>query len=141
MNYKADFEVPANYFGTEVNSLIAKINIDEANNLTIPVTASIGGRFTSPTVSTDLTSGVTNLTKQLIEIQKQKLISKGTDQIKDAIGGLLGGDSKTNNAVKDALGGLLGGKTSKKDSTTTESKNLVKDVLGGFLGGKKKKKD
>ena len=144
MNYKAVFEVPANYFGTEVNSLIAKINTDEANNLTIPVTASIGGRFTSPTVSTDLTSGVTNLTKQLIEIQKQKLINKGTDQIKDAIGGLLGGDSKdskSNNAVKDVLGGLLGGKTSKKDSITTEPNNLVKDVLGGFLGGKKKKKE
>ena len=140
MGYEAVFDVPANYFGTEVNSLIAKINSDEANNLTIPVTASIGGSFTSPTVSTDLTSGVTNLTKQLVEIQKQKLINQGTNEIKDAIGGLLGGDPKPNNAVKDVLGGLLGG-TSKKDSTTTESKNLVKDVLGGFLGGKKKKKD
>jgi len=138
MGYEAVFDVPANYFGTEVNSLIAKINSDEANNLTIPVTASIGGSFTSPTVSTDLTSGVTNLTKQLVEIQKQKLINQGTNEIKDAIGGLLGGDPKPNNAVKDVLGGLLGG-TSKKDSTTTESKNLVKDVLGGFLGGKKKK--
>ena len=138
MGYEAVFDVPANYFGTEVNSLIAKINNDEANNLTIPVTASIGGSFTSPTVSTDLTSGVTNLTKQLVEIQKQKLINQGTNEIKDAIGGLLGGDPKPNNAVKDVLGGLLGG-TSKKDSTTTESKNLVKDVLGGFLGGKKKK--
>lgn len=36
---------------------------DEANKLTIPVTASIGGSFLSPTVSTDLTSGVANLTK------------------------------------------------------------------------------
>lgn len=141
MGYEAVFEVPANYFGTEVNSLIAKINTDEAKNLTIPVTASIGGSFTSPTVSTDLASGVSSLTKQLVEIQKQKLISKGTDQVKDAIGGLLGGDSKdsqSNNAVKDVLGGLLGGKTSKKDTTTTKSKNLVKDALGGFLGRKKK---
>ena len=141
MGYEAVFEVPANYFGTEVNSLIAKINTDEAKNLTIPVTASIGGSFKSPTVSTDLASGVSSLTKQLVEIQKQKLISKGTDQVKDAIGGLLGGDSKdsqSNNAVKDVLGGLLGGKTSKKDTTTTKSKNLVKDALGGFLGRKKK---
>ena len=141
MGYEAVFEVPANYFGAEVNSLIAKINTDEAKNLTIPVTASIGGSFKSPTVSTDLASGVSSLTKQLVEIQKQKLISKGTDQVKDAIGGLLGGDSKdsqSNNAVKDVLGGLLGGKTSKKDTTTTKSKNLVKDALGGFLGRKKK---
>ncbi len=141
MGYEAVFEVPANYFGAEVNSLIAKINTDEAKNLTIPVTASIGGSFTSPTVSTDLASGISSLTKQLVEIQKQKLISKGTDQVKDAIGGLLGGDSKdsqSNNAVKNVLGGLLGGKTSKKDTTTTKSKNLVKDALGGFLGRKKK---
>ena len=142
MSYNAVFDVPAKYFGNEVNSLIATIGDAEGvKNLTVPVTATIGGSYTSPTVSTDLTSGVTNLTKQLVEIQKQKLISKGTDQVKDAIGGLLGGDSKdsqSNNAVKDVLGGLLGGKTSKKDSTTTGSKNLVKDVLGGFLGGKKK---
>ena len=145
MSYNAVFDVPAKYFGNEVNSLIATIgDAQGVKNLTVPVTATIGGSYTSPTVSTDLTSGVTNLTKQLVEIQKQKLISKGTDQVKDAIGGLLGGDSKNsqpNNAVKDVLGGLLGGKTSKKDSTTTGSKNLVKDVLGGFLGGKKKKKD
>ena len=145
MSYNAVFDVPAKYFGNEVNSLIATIGDAEGvKNLTVPVTATIGGSYTSPTVSTDLSSGVTNLTKQLVEIQKQKLISKGTDQVKDAIGGLLGGDSKdsqSNNAVKDVLGGLLGGKTSKKDSTTTGSKNLVKDVLGGFLGGKKKKKD
>ena len=145
MSYNAVFDVPAKYFGNEVNSLIATIgDAQGVKNLTVPVTTTIGGSYTSPTVSTDLTSGVTNLTKQLVEIQKQKLISKGTDQVKDAIGGLLGGDSKdsqSNNAVKDVLGGLLGGKTSKKDSTTTKSKNLVKDVLGGFLGGKKKKKD
>ena len=141
MNYQAVFDVPAKYFGDEVNDLIAKINTDEANKLTIPVTASIGGSFLSPTVSTDLTSGIANLTKQLIEIQKQKFINQGKDQIKDVIGGFLGGnskDSKTNNAVKDVLGGLLGGNKSKEDSTSTEAKNPVKDILGGFLGGKKK---
>ena len=141
MNYQAVFDMPAKYFGDEVNDLIAKINTDEANKLTIPVTASIGGSFLSPTVSTDLTSGIANLTKQLIEIQKQKFINQGKDQIKDVIGGLLGGnskDSKTNNAVKDVLGGVLGGNKSKEDSRSTEAKNPVKDILGGFLGGKKK---
>lgn len=120
MNYQAVFDVPVKYFGDEVNDLITKINTDEANKLTIPVTASIGGSFLSPTVSTDLSSGVANLTKQLIEIQKQKFINQGKDQI------------------KDVLGGLLGGNKSKEDSTSTEVKNPVKDILGGFLGGKKK---
>ena len=149
MNYNAIFEVPAKYFGNEVNNLIASIGDAEAvKNLSIPVTATIGGSYTSPKVSTDLTSGVSSLTKQLIAIQKQKLINQGKDQLKDAIGGLLGSKSKdsttttntqTNNKVKDVLGGLLGGDKSKKiDSTSTETKNPVKDILGGFLGGKKK---
>ena len=120
MNYQAVFDVPVKYFGDEVNDLIAKINTDEANKLTIPVTASIGGSFLSPTVSTDLSSGVANLTKQLIEIQKQKFINQGKDQI------------------KDVLGGLFGGNKSKEDSTSTEVKNPVKDILGGILGGNKK---
>ncbi len=121
MGYNAVFQVPAKYFGKEVNSLIATIGDAEAvKNLTIPVTATIGGSYTSPKVSTDLTSGVSSLTKQLIAIQKQKLINQGTDQIKDVFGRLLGGNS------------------SKTDSTSTETKNTVKDILGGFLGGKKK---
>ena len=149
MNYNAVFEVPAKYFGNEVNNLMASIGDAEAvKNLSVPVTATIGGSYTSPKVSTDLTSGVSSLTKQLIAIQKQKLINQGKDQLKDAIGGLLGSKSKdsttttntqTNNKVKDVLGGLLGGDKSKKiDSTSTETKNPVKDILGGFLGGKKK---
>ena len=71
-------------------------------------------------VSTDLSSGVAHLTKLLIEIQKQKFINQGKDQI------------------KDVLGGLFCGNKSKEDSTSTEAKNPVKDILGGFLGGKKK---
>lgn len=147
MNYNAVFDVPAKYFGNEVNNLIASIGDDEAvKNLTVPVTATIGGSYTSPKISTDLSSGISSLTTQLIAIQKQKLINQGKDHIKDAIGGLLGGDSndstthtQTNNPVKDVLGGLLGGDKSKKtDSTSTETKNPVKDILGGFLGGKKK---
>jgi len=143
MNYNAVFDVPAKYFGDEVNRLISKIGDAKAvENLTVPVTATIGGSYTSPNVSTDLTSGVSNLTSQLIEIQKQKLIAKGKNQLTDAIGGFLGGNSKdstkTNNSVKDVLGGLLGGKTKKTDSTSTDTKNPVKDILGGFLGRKKK---
>ena len=121
INYNAVFQVPAKYFGNEVNNLIATIGDDEAvKKLTVPVTANIGGSYTSPKVSTDLTSGVSSLTKQLIAIQKQKLINQGKDQI------------------KNVLGDLLGGNSSKTDSTSTETKNPVKDILGGFLGGKKK---
>ncbi len=159
MDYKASIDVPSKYLGKEINNLIAKINDPSLQNLTIPVTASITGMYNSPQVSTDLTSGVKNLTSQLIEIEKQKLIAKGTDKAKSLNGGLLGGtkeDSQDSTKVedplkkgaKDALGGLLGS-TKKADSTNAKKdtvpakkedavKDAAKDILGGLLGKKKK---
>jgi hypothetical protein len=159
MNYKASIDVPSKYLGKEINTLIAKIDDPSLQNLNIPVTANITGMYNSPQVSTDLTSGVKNLTSQLIEIEKQKLIAKGTDRAKSLIGGLLGGtkeDSQDSTVVedplekgaKDALGGLLGG-TKKTDSTNTKQdtltakkedavKDAAKEILGGLLGKKKK---
>lgn len=151
MNYQAVFDVPATYLGSEVNNLIAKIDDDALNNITIPVTANIGGSLAQPTVKTDLTSGVANLSKQLIDIQKNKLINKGKDQIKDLLGGVLNDNAKvtsksdssitkqSKNPVKDVLDEII--IENKKDSTKTNSVNKAKDVLGGLLGGKKKKQD
>ncbi len=162
LNYKATLQVPAKYLGSEVNNLIAKIDDASLKDLTIPVVANIGGGYTSPTVTTDLTSGIKNLTAQLVEIQKQKLINTGKDKAKDLIGGILNGGQNgqdstvtqdpTKEGVKEVLGGILGG-DKKEDSTktTTDSvpvkkeedvvKEKAKDILGGLLGGKKKKKD
>jgi hypothetical protein len=159
MNYKASMEVPAKYLGNEVTSLIAKIDDKQLENLTIPVVANIGGDYANPKVTTDMTSGIKTLTSRLIEIQKQKLINKGTDKAKDLLGDVLGRNSSdkdstkttepTKDVVKDVLGGILGG--SKKDSTATKTdsvpakkeedivKEKAKDILGGFLGKKKKK--
>jgi hypothetical protein len=149
MNYKAVFNVPAKYLGNEINALISKIDDKAVNSITIPVTASIGGTFSSPKVSTDLTSGITNLTTQLVEIQKKRLINQGKDEIKDLLGGVLGGKTNPNDTiitkpkdpVKDVLDGIIGGSPKQNDSTKTSPKNQVKDVLGGILGNKKKVKD
>jgi hypothetical protein len=134
MNYSAVLKVPAKYLGGEVNRLIGKINDNEVNKISIPVTASIGGTFSSPNITTDLTSGVSNLTQQLIEIEKQKLIGKGKDKVSELLGGLLGGNSNTTKTD-----------STKTDSTKSNSedkiKEGVKNVLGGLLGGKKKSKD
>ena len=160
LNYKATMEVPAKYLGGEVNKLIAQIGDDSLENLTIPVVANIGGNYSSPNVTTDLTTGVKSLTGQLVEIQKQKLINKGKDKAKDLIGEVLNKnkteqDSTKKDASKDevkqVLGGLLGG--TKKDSTKTKTdsvtpkkeedvvKEKAKNILGGLLGGKKKEAD
>jgi hypothetical protein len=138
INYQAVFNVPAKYLGSDITNLIAKIG-DDAKDITIPVTATIGGSHTSPKVSTDLTSGITSLTNQLIEIQKQKLLNEGKDKIKDLLGGLLGGNkSDTNTQETDSTKiDSSNTKTDKPKDIVTES---VTNILGGLLGGKKKKK-
>ncbi|WGD35393.1 AsmA-like C-terminal region-containing protein [Olleya sp. YS] len=149
MNYQVVFDVPAKYLGSDVNKLINKINDPAVNNITIPVTATISGNTTQPKVQTDLTSGVKNLTNQLIEIEKQKLINKGKDKLTDVVGDILGGNkpkdstsTQNNNTVKDVIGGILSGNNKPKDSTKTDSvkpKNQVKDVINGLFGKKNKK--
>ncbi len=159
LNYTATFEVPAKYLGKDISNLIAKIDDKSLEGLTIPITANIGGLYSSPTVSTDLTSGVKNLTAKLVEIEKQKLLNQGKDKAKNLIGGLLGGDTKTKDStsqnttgqegVKEVLGGLLGTKpktqdtTAAKTNTTPPKKDAIKEAASGVLGGflNKKKKD
>ncbi|MBC2846300.1 AsmA-like C-terminal region-containing protein [Winogradskyella flava] len=136
MKYDVVFQVPAKYLGGEVNRLIGQINDNDVNNIAIPITANINGNFSSPNISTDLSSGVTNLTKQLVQIQKQKLIGKGKDKINDLLGGLLGGN--TNTQTTDST--IVKTDSIKKDPTD-KIKDGVKDVLGGILGGKKKKEN
>jgi len=152
LEYKATIEVPVKYLGAEVSKLLAQINDQSLADVTIPVTANIGGTYTSPQVRTDLTSGVSKLTNQLVEIQKQKLLDQGKDKAKDVLGGLLGQNSDSTQTdstqasgqeVKDVLGGLLGNK--KTDSAVTDAveendevKRAAKNILGGLLGKKKK---
>lgn len=138
--YDAVFNVPAKYLGSDVNRLIGKINDNEVNKISIPVTANITGSFTNPKVSTDLTSAVSNLTKQLIEIEKQKLLGQGKDKIRDILGGMLGGTTNGGTTTTTDTTNV------NTDTTKTNTKNDpikqgVKDVLGGLLGGKNKKKD
>ncbi len=148
LDYSAVFNVPAKYLGSDVNQLIGKINDDDAKNINIPVTANIGGTYMTPSVKTDLTSGVKTLTNQLIEIEKQKLLNQGKGKVKDLISGVIGGNkTKTdsikkgqNNSVKDVLGGLIGDNKNQADSTKTNTtEDAVKNALGGLLGGRKKK--
>ncbi|GGK12330.1 hypothetical protein GCM10007962_03370 [Yeosuana aromativorans] len=139
MSYNAVFNVPAKYLGSEVNRLIGKIDDKSANNISIPVTANITGTYTKPSVTTDLSSSVSKLTNQLVEIQKQKLLNQGKGKVTDLLGGLLGGNQKTTQTDSTKT------QTSQVDSTKTNTGSTVqkeiKNVLGGLLGGKKKKTD
>ena len=151
LEYSAIFNVPAKYLGSDINRLIGKINDEQVNKITIPITANIGGTYSNPSVKTDLTSGITNLTKQLIEIEKQKLLNQGKDKLNNLIGDVIGGNkskvdslkTQQNNTVKDVLGDIMGSNKTNTDSTTTNPKttDAVKNVLGGLLNKKKKVQD
>jgi hypothetical protein len=86
MNYNLKFDVPAKYLGPEVNKLLAKLSPADVNKLeSIPINALVTGNFKSPKISTDIKSGITNLTKQLVKQQKEKLIKQGTSVLEDLI--------------------------------------------------------
>ena len=136
LSYQAVFNVPSKYLGSEVNRLIGKIDNEQANNLSIPVTANITGTYIKPSVQTDLTSAISNLTNQLIEIEKQKLLNQGKDKVTDLLGGLLGGNKKTTETDS------IKSQTTQTDTTIGSTvQKEIKNVLGGLLNSKKKKKD
>jgi len=143
LGYTATFDVPAKYFGNEVGGILSKLSDQDIKDVKVPVIANIGGTVSSPQVNTDLKQSVTNLTKQLIQIQKKKLLGQGTAAASDALGDVIGDDA--GGVVGDVLGNVLGGGNSNetpKDSTTSDPiKDGVKDALGGLFGKKKKKKD
>ncbi len=131
IGYSATFNVPAKYFGDQVGNLLSKLSEDDVKNVKVPVIANITGNMLSPKVKTDLKSSITNLTQQLIVIQKKKLQQQATD----VVGG----------AIDDVLGNVLGGQNTPKDTTQTNNpvdpiKDAATDILGGLFGGKKKKK-
>lgn len=139
MAYNAVFNVPAKYLGSDVNKLISSINDSQTNNITVPITANISGSYTDPKVSTDLTSGVKNLTSQLTEIQKQKLIGKGKNELNNLLGGLTGSSTPTKTTTSTDSTSTQNTET--KTTSQDQIKENVKNVLGGLLGGKKKKTD
>ena len=143
MSYGAVFNVPAKYLGSDVNRLIGKINDNEVDKIIIPISANISGSFTDPKVSTDLTSGIANLTTQLIEIEKQKLIGKGTDKIKDLLGGVLGGTTDKTQTSEPTTKDSTATKPTdpvKKDSIKN-SGEAIKNTIKDIFNKNKKKKD
>ncbi|SDB57418.1 AsmA-like C-terminal region [Flavobacteriaceae bacterium MAR_2010_188] len=147
MNYNATFNVPAKYLGSEVNRLIGKINDNDVNKITIPVAANITGTFSSPKVATDLSSAVSNLTKQLIEIEKQKLLNNGKNKILEILGGMPKAEqpktTPADSTRKDSIPSVF--KTPnifKTDTTRTKTpvEENVKDILGGLIKNRNKEK-
>lgn len=132
MNYNVVFEVPAKYLGSEVTKLLSSLNSTDTGKISVPVKANLTGSFNNPKISTDIKQSVTSLTQQLIQQQKEKLIGKGTDKLKDLIGNSIGNkndSTKTNvPATKEEV----------KEQVKETAKEKAKDIIGGFLNKKKK---
>jgi hypothetical protein len=118
MDYNLKFDVPVKYLGNDVNKLLAKITPSDAKKIeSVPVNALLVGNFKSPKVTTDVQQASKNVASQLIQLQKEKLVQKGTVVLTNLLGGNKPKDStktttkeQVGNAVKDGLKGLLGKK-------------------------------
>lgn len=127
MNYNLKFDVPAKYLGPEVNSLLAKLSpADAAKVENIPVTALLGGSFSTPKISTDLKQSTTKLVNQLVQQQKQKLVNQGTS----ALTNLIDKNTKPSDTTKTS--------TTEKPKTEDVVKDKVKEGLNSLFGKKKK---
>ena len=131
MNYNLKFDVPVKYLGKDVTNLIAKLTPADQKQITsIPVNGLMTGNFSQPKFNSDLKQSTTNLTTQLVKMQKEKYVNQGTT----ALGNLLGG-TKNN-----AAGTTTAADTTKPKTTPKEEiKTKATDAIKGLLGGKKKK--
>jgi AsmA-like C-terminal region len=121
MNYDIKMDVPAKYLGADINKLIAKLTPADAKKLeNIPVTALMTGNFKNPKVTTDLKQATTNITTQLVKMQKEKLLNQGTSALSNILNG---GKPKDTTKAKDP----------KQDAI----KNTANQVLNGIFGKKK----
>ncbi|TDE06346.1 AsmA-like C-terminal region-containing protein [Flavobacterium hiemivividum] len=132
MNYNIKFDVPAKYLGTEANALIAKLSASDAAKMeSIPVNATLTGNFSSPKISTDIKTAVTNLTNQLIAQQKERLVKQGTSALTD----LINKNKKPGDTTKTVV-------PVTKQEVQTKAKEEVKakaeDLIKGLFTKKKK---
>jgi hypothetical protein len=121
MLYNVKLNVPAKYLGTEANKLLAKLSAADAAKLeSIPINVMLTGNFKNPKVTTDMQKAVGNLATQLMQQQKDKLVSEGTS----ALGNLINGGKKD---------------TTKTNTSKTDVKTQANDLINGLFGKKKKK--
>ncbi len=134
MNYNVSLDLPAKYLGDQVGGLMAQLNEEEANSMTVAVPIGITGNFTNPKIDLEMGSAIKQLSQQILSKQKAKAKDKIVDKGKEALTDLLGGGS-----TKDADTNSDTKKEDAQNNTEETLKNTAKNILGGFLGKKKKK--
>ena len=104
MKYNVKLGVPAKYLGTEANKLLAKLSATDAAKIkNIPINAILSGSFSNPKVSTDMQQAVTSLVTQLVQVQKDKLITQGTSALEGLLNGTPKDTTKTEQPTKNEV--------------------------------------
>ena len=129
MNYNVKFDVPAKYLGSEATSLLAKLTpADQKKIDNIPVNAILGGNFKQPKITTDIQQASKNLANQVLKMQKEKYIDKGTAALNNLLGGNKANATKTDTTKT----------TTPKEDLKNTVKDKASDALKGLFGKKKK---
>lgn len=129
MNYNVKFDVPAKYLGSEATSLLAKLTPSDQKKIdNIPVNAVLGGNFKQPKITTDMQQASKNLANQVLKMQKDKYIDKGTSALNNLLGGNKANATKTDTTKT----------TTPKEDLKNTVKDKASDALKGLFGKKKK---
>ena len=129
MNYNVKFDVPAKYLGSEATSLLAKLTpADQKKIDNIPVNAVLEGNFKQPKITTDMQQASKNLANQVLKMQKDKYIDKGTAALSNLLGGNKANVTKTDTTKT----------TTPKEDLKNTVKDKASDALKGLFGKKKK---
>jgi hypothetical protein len=121
LNYNLKFDVPAKYLGTEVNNLLAKLTPADAQKIqSVPIMATMTGNFKNPKIKTDVKQAVSNLTMQLVKMQRDKIIQQGATNV---LGNILNqGNPKPKDSTKPTQ--------PKTNDVKTQAGNIIKDIFG-----------
>ncbi len=122
LDYNLLLDVPAKYMGKGASKLLANLSEQEVENIKIPVTATIIGSFSKPTVKTNLKEAASNLTQQLVNQQKDKAIDAGVNELNKFLNSNEKSTDSTgttnNNDIKEAANSVLNSLFNKKKNTT-----------------------
>jgi len=147
MDYTMELKVPAKYLGKEGASLLSKLQASDIEGLTVPLPVRFTGSFSKPNVQVNLESAVTNLTNQIVEIQKQRLKEAGQDALGGAIQDIATGKNplggikdilKGNKPATDTTAVKKPADSINKPVTQEQVKQNARNLLQGLL---RKKKD
>ncbi|MGA9591394.1 MAG: AsmA-like C-terminal region-containing protein, partial [Salegentibacter sp.] len=140
MNYDLKLDVPAKYLGNEVGGGLAKLTGEQVNSMSVALPIGLTGTFQNPQINLNMQQAITNLTQQIVQKQKEKLLGQGEKAIQDIITQKTGGKADTTKTPKNQQNRL----PDITDTTTTTDQKVqeaAKSILGGILKNAKKMKD